>query len=67
MHGRFEDWEALLASFLETLEVLVSSLWKTPDMSLARLRGFTLSFPCESLFLFRSSEIGWEGLILVHG
>ena len=41
----FEDWEALLALFLEMLEVNVSLLWKTPDMSLARLRGFILSSP----------------------
>ena len=27
-----EDWEALLAPFLETIEVLVCFLWKTPDV-----------------------------------
>lgn len=40
----FEDWKAILAGFLEMLEVLVSSLLKTPDMYLERLPMFPLSF-----------------------
>ena len=62
-----EDWESLLAPFLETIEVLVCSLWKTPDMSKARLRGFTLSFPWVALFLLRCSVIWWEGRTLAQG
>ena len=53
-----DDCESLLVPFLETLEVLVSSLWKTPDMSLAQLWGFTLSFPWVSVFLFRAPWLG---------